>query len=210
MPIFRSKQLIVHFAHIPKCGGSTVEDVLRNYGKLAFLNRRFRPDENKDFPCSPQHYHASFLERLIPQSFFDFSFAVVRNPEERMVSEFKYRKGIRRKLKNGTRPRHLGAEPTEINDWITDAIRNYPAHPFLYDNHLRPQSEFLIKDTEVFRLEDGLGKVFVRLSEVLGQEVMAPEKRTLVSPKIEVNLTEESRALIADFYRSDFEKFGYV
>ena len=42
MPIFRHDGALYFFAHVPKCGGQSVEDYLsRRFGPLAFLNNDY-------------------------------------------------------------------------------------------------------------------------------------------------------------------------
>ena len=84
------------FVHIPKCGGSSVEDVLwsdvgsRSPDQLwmGFV----RPMFNKYQTGGLQHLTAHYIKQEVGDQFFNssFKFAVVRNPIHSIVSQFKY------------------------------------------------------------------------------------------------------------------------
>ena len=69
MPIFRIGDTLHYYAHVPKCGGSSVEAYLRTrFGSLAFLNTRYLdlPEQARWTRSSPQHMALADLHRLIP------------------------------------------------------------------------------------------------------------------------------------------------
>ena len=92
MPIFVSPagDLKVLFVHIPKCGGGSVEQFLRSYG---FRQGMFSidPAYNSVLKCSPQHMHAELLLGILRVDRFDCVFSIVRDPVERMLSEYRWR-----------------------------------------------------------------------------------------------------------------------
>ena len=51
-----------------------------------------------------------------------------------------------------------------FDDWLKRAA----GEPFLYDNHLCPQSAIVPKDATVFRLEDGLDAIVPHLDRLAG------------------------------------------
>lgn len=64
-------------------------------------------------------------------------------------------------------------------------------------------------NTEVFRLEDGLDKVFQRLSEVTGADYSeTPEARKVADAPLQT-VSKADRNLIGKFYANDFRRFGY-
>jgi hypothetical protein len=155
-----------------------------------------------EFPCVPQHFHAEILNKLFPPGFFDYSFCVVRNPYRRTLSEYNYRV-TRPKLRNRVLPR------PSFERWLRRSFREYSRNPYLYSNHIRPQSDFPIEGTEVFRLEDGLEPLRARLEEVAGFCLADDVPRANSSQKIVTGLSENAARLIRDFYARDFELFGY-
>ena len=80
-----------HFAHIPKCAGSSIEHYLENHNiKLAFLDRTFDAASKSWNISSPQHIDGYSLSRLFPGDFFDLGFAISRDPITRFISAFKH------------------------------------------------------------------------------------------------------------------------
>ena len=209
MPVYVIDGKHILFRHIPKCGGSTVEAALRPLGAELLYDKRFHGDADRFSACSAQHLHAGPLARLFPEEFFDVDFAVVRHPVDRAVSEFRFRRGLRPRSRRVTRPGRLGPEPEAFAPWVQYATDAWPRHPYLFDNHIRPQSEFLGPKTQVFRLEDGLDRVFTALEKVLGRAIAAPRRREQVSDPIPVEVTENTKARLAAFYARDFEVLGY-
>ena len=54
------------------------------------------------------------------------------------------------------------AHPRDAVNWMMDAISKAKHNPFIYENHLRPQSDFLLPNANVFRMGDGFGNQFIR------------------------------------------------
>ena len=165
MPVFFRDGRRVLFIHVPKCGGSYVEALFRANGfGVAYRDTGSKPGKlNEVRQCSPQHMHAPILETLFRIEAFDYVFAVVRNPTSRLVSEFRMRH----------RERSLEAN---IDRWVKNTLSTYRRNPFVYDNHVRPQHEFIVSGCQVFRLEDGLGDGFLAaISEGAGLEFQTRE-----------------------------------
>lgn len=209
MPIFRIDDKLHYYAHVPKCGGSSVEAYLRRrFGALAFLDTRHleQPEARRWTKSSPQHLpHAAFA-RLIPPGWIASSFAVVRHPVRRLVSAFQYQVEV-----EGT-----VAPLWSIDEWFDDWLNRVAAEPFLYDNHLCPQSEIVPGESTIFRLEDGLSTLVAHIDGLAGDtkgpraipkenvrtKNMAPDAERLTP-------SEETLARIAEVYAEDFARFGY-
>lgn len=195
MPLYRHADRIVYFSHIPKTGGSTVEYVLRKSGAQECL----RHPRNLGFSrCTPQHAHAEIFTKFVPRSFFDYSFAVVRNPYARIASEYKWR------LKLADRPL------PEFDQWLAETLETAGTDPYHLDNHIRPQSEFISTGMKLFKLEDGLEKpvaAALRKLKIKGPGV--PLRAENRSGDGRVSASDRTLAVIASFYAADFERFGY-
>ncbi|WP_136443564.1 sulfotransferase family 2 domain-containing protein [Pacificoceanicola onchidii] len=172
MPICRAGAQLIHFAHIPKAGGSSIEAYLRTKGTLA-MTASSRPE---GLPCTPQHFHAALFEPLFPADLFTARFAVLRHPVERMVSEFLWRseplkplQRVARPIKGG-RARRIKLEDQKksltFDEWVPKALAALKRDGFIYDNHLRPQVDFVTEDMGLFTLEAGLDPVFRWLDAV--------------------------------------------
>lgn len=202
MPIFSKSDVDILFIHIPKAAGTTVEEVFCNHFFSMSYRRggKFGPviafdRQNK---CSPQHMHADLLEKHFHHRRFAETFCVVRHPLDRFISEFKFRFDTHDIAKAG------------LNGFAEQVLAEYPDNPFLLDNHIRPQTEFIWRECKVFKLEDGLDKMFAQLSATLAEPLLPSGKRFMLSKHIETEpLSARNRDRIIEFYRQDFETFGY-
>ena len=165
-------------------------------------------------PCSPQHFHKPLLQsvysmdRWEPQSSFDYVFMTVRNPIDRLRSEFRYRSpwDVVSKLQK------RAGKDLSFDRWIKSARTAYRRNAFALDNHLRPQVEFEAFGCEIFRLEDGLAPVATRLSEVTGVGGRLPTGRVNEAPasgRFNYALSPKSQLWLGETYGVDAEKYGY-
>lgn len=188
--------------HIPKTGGMSVEKSLNKVGVLHLKSPKLHGSKQLGFPCSPQHFHMDILNSMFKtQRFFDYQFAIVRNPVKRIVSEFKFRNAGKKLTEK------------ELNNlfpvWLSKTFSRYHSDPFVLDNHIRPQNEFVSNDVEVFYFEKGIDTILQTVSQRLS--LTSPLQSTHVnkSHSVEVEVSDESEAMIRDFYAEDFSRFGY-
>ena len=148
------------YIHIPKCGGGSIEQFFKknNFHLYLWSTRDFKfpecPEQYKN-RCSPQHMHASLLEEILNMNSFDYIFTVVRNPVDRIISEYKWS------------IRHDSAQ-YGFDRWYEEARKNFHSNNFYFDNHMRPMNEFITKECEVFRFED---KCFDKLPALIDQKL---------------------------------------
>lgn len=159
MPIIRHGGVVCHFAHVPKCGGTSIERYCDSVGlSVAFLDNEYisHPAPQRWNNSSPQHIDGYSLSRLFPVGFFDFGFAVVRDPVDRVVSAFKWQKAT-------------GAIPPDacIDEFIENSLEVSSNTLGEFDNHFFPQTKFLIPGLNyfVFHMKNGLGDVKSFLDE---------------------------------------------
>ena len=100
MPIIKVNSVLLYFSHIPKCGGSSVENFLAQFSdSIVFLDSKFLARKNTWSSSSPQHIDGLSLNRLFKdKNFFDFYFAIVRDPISRYKSAFMFQKHIENKI----------------------------------------------------------------------------------------------------------------
>ena len=196
MPLFRINNSVILFVHVPKTGGSSIEVHLSKFGRAALIT-----DHDHTWPrCNAQHMDAKSYGRIIPKDFYDYGFMIVRNPFDRIVSEYRMRH------------RDHAAAGRRIKDfpeWVEGVLRRYKRDHYLLDNHIRPQAEFFTEGIEVFRLEGGLTRVMERIGQVAGAGLSAGVPSEKVSDPIRFRVSERCAASISDFYRVDFKTFGY-
>jgi len=198
MPIYRNGARILLFVHIPKTGGSTIENTLKGEGIPEALHSRMRLGKNA---VTPQHMHREVIERWIPETFYDAAFCVVRNPYARISSEYKWQKQAR------------NAQIPDFNTWVNNQFEKHQANEFVGDNHIRPQTDFVWDGLKVFRLEEGLEKPlkFAMLNlELDPHRISVDAIRSDGKTKhVKLDITAQTLQNIQVFYRPDFDAFGY-
>jgi len=197
MPVFRSQGSLIYFAHIPKTGGSSVENALTAAGaKRAMQMSKVKNDLAGHGKCTPQHIHAEVYTRYFPKGFFDYAFTIVRNPFARIASEYKM------KVLNGK-------EEASPDIWITQALNRFEKAPFTRDNHIRPQVDFLAPYVDVFKLEVGLKQPIDKALEVLGLPGISkiPHARRSTAEKLVIK--KKTLQQISTTYAQDFETLNY-
>lgn len=207
MPIFRINDKLHYYAHVPKCGGTSIETYLtERFGPLGFLEkgRHLIPMELRWNLTSGEHVSAEALHRLIPADWLVSSFAVVRHPVRRLISAFFFARDITQKLPISS----------DFNIWAKDALSRVPQDPYLLEGHLRPQTALVPKGARIFRLEDGLDEVVPYLDGLAGntdgaRQIAPKNVGTWRGNDPDPVPTDEVLTLIASVYAEDFARFGY-
>ena len=205
MPVFLKDDKSVLFVHIPKTGGSTIEAVFRSSGwRVQFRETRTsHPHLRPLRRVSPQHLHAPILRELFRVNRFDLVFLICREPVSRFRSEY----AMRRSSEDG--------DFDAVEAWWSQMSKRYRNNPCVLDNHLRPQSEFLLPNAEVFRMESGLSAVVEDLNERFDLSLTTdlPHHQSSVRrtgrPSSTVPISPKLRDQLNSFYAEDFRRFGY-
>lgn len=198
MPLIYSGGKKVFFAHIPKTGGTSIQDYLFNrFGSLTLLGRHRQYKNGSSLIVSATHLSAYDLEEILPTD-LDWSFAIVRDPVQRLISEYRFQRGASRTSRIG------------FSIWLRIMIAAARRDPRIYDNHIRPQVDFLLEGTEIFRIENGLDKIIPHIDDIMTQSAPSLKIRHMLKGKTEpVHIHREDLRVIFDFYAADFERFGY-
>ncbi|WDE00533.1 sulfotransferase family 2 domain-containing protein [Thalassomonas actiniarum] len=218
------------FVHIPKVAGQSIESAFLARAGLSWQQREaFLLRPNKDPALGPprlahltalEYLELGYLEPEVFTRLFKFSF--VRNPWDRLVSEYTYRQ-----YKMSFKDFLFRGFPTVKDD-------DYALSQDLY-RHVLPQHYFLY-DQEGKLLVDFVGKFenlqqdFARVSEIItGQVLPLPhknetpasgaravlsrlfkqKKKKTTKPHYREYYDEESRAFVADLYQQDIALFDY-
>ncbi len=199
MPILVRKEKSVLFVHIPKCGGSSFLKAMNQRGWLELLSiRGLHANQLKFMRCSPQHLHADLLNQLIKPQAFDHIVTLVREPKSRLISEYCWQK-------------IQGMTALQPEKWIEQTFTEFQKDRFLDDNHIRPQSDFVLSSTQIFKLEeDGIRKALEAVTPEIEGNYPAIEKlkSTQKSPTI-LEAFEIAKDRIFEFYAKDYELLGY-
>ncbi len=199
MPIFKIDEELVLFVHIPKTGGASVESFFRHHTTVHMFDDR---PLNPDFRCSPQHFHCDQLKKLLPFNWYSYKFTIIRNPYTRLVSEYRMR--MLNKLSN-----QVPVVP--FDQWVDETFNNYSKNPWIWDNHIRPQWEFVDDSFEIFQFEEGIPKIINKIRYRLElPPINEPIPHRQKSKKIPVLPSNETLSSIAAFYKEDFRRFNYT
>lgn len=207
MPLFKTGNKLVYFAHVPKCAGTAMEDyIVERFGNVAFLDRYYlsQPESGRWSRSSPQHIDAASLQRLIPHQFFDAVFAIVRHPVGRVFSVYRYQRNVERSI-----PEHWA-----FSDWLGSLAGRHRDNPYAYDNHTRPMAELIPEGARVFHLEDGLDEVVSWLDDLTGSAA-GPRSVPIVNRSASQpddqsdRISQSDIRLIAEIFAVDFDRFDY-
>ena len=210
MPIFKAGAQLVFYAHVPKCGGSSVSQYLsQRFGPVAFNDKHhLRHDPKTQWTrSSPQHVDARSLARLFPPGFFDAVFTIVRHPVGRLISAYHFQMEYEgRILSRGG-----------FSEWLSELPELIAEDPFIYDGHVRSMSDFVPKGAKVFHVEHGLDALVPWFDALTGTEAapravpMANKRGRSLGAKAPPLVTPTPRELeqIAKLYAEDFRRFGY-
>ncbi len=193
MPLLRKDGKDLLFIHIPKCGGTSLEKLFSDNVEMSLFHSG--PGE---LHCSPQHFHASLLEDL-----FDYrvppAVTIVRNPFGRLVSEYRYQR------QNGL------SENIAFDQFVENSFGEYWKNSYVYDNHIRTQTQFITAETTIFRFEEaGVDAARKYIDDYLGIPSGKKITKENVSRKLDFLIAPETLRLINSFYHRDFELLGYA
>ena len=194
MPVFEKNGKKILYIHVPKTAGSSILQLFVSSGYTVSYFSDQSVDLFRDL-CGPQHIHASLILNEFTLSEFDYIFSVFRDPVERLVSEYKWRCGI------------SGKECKNFGYWVKKALRKYKKNPFIYDNHIRPQSEFYVEGCDVYDFNT-IGSLPNYLAENKGLDFKDINLLIAVnrsSPGFSCKMDYFCRRRITGFYKSDYD-----
>lgn len=199
MPFIELGSVRLLYLHVPKTGGGSLESWLTTHGRLHFHS----VGVPHALRCTPQHLRMADFRAIFGEGYFTHVIMTVRNPFDRIASEYRMRAMI-------AGQGFWKASPT-FSHWLETNLTTAASQPFHLDNHLRPQWDFFGSGVEVHRYEDGLESVARRMAEILSIPQAAPLPRVhdTSDSGVQVAWDAVDRLRVSEFYRRDFQQFGY-
>ena len=186
------------FIHIPKTGGSSIEVAF----DLQHESNLFQPKfTNQIEGCyfAPQHFTHTLINHFKPESKDYFSFAIVRNPYSRIISEYFY---INKNFEN-----NLIREFSEdhFNLWLDTSLVKFDI------DHKLPQSSFIDSPVDMILKLENIEGDFEELNKQLGINYkLGHENKSFINKNnIVDSLNKNTKLKIYNIFKEDFEKFDY-
>tara|TARA_B100001027_G_scaffold102412_1_gene70381 strand:+ start:213 stop:839 length:627 start_codon:yes stop_codon:yes gene_type:complete len=190
------------FIHIPKTGGTTIEDVGHKHHIKWGRNNR---DSNTTVhhKCSTWHNPS--------RSFDHTTFCVIRDPLDRMVSEYKDQLKLEKhhSQKDWCNSSHL-------NDWVVHTLTNNRQNPDHHDCHLLTQSDFTEScdvKLDFNRLDKDFNNLMSKAYKDKNITIGDVPKKNVGSAKCNVSVddfTDNVRNLILEEYAADVDLYEQI
>lgn len=196
----------VLYSFVPKTGGTSLISFFKNINAKVYLH-----NENNDIVgllrCPSQHFHYEIQDIIYDFDKFDFSFSVVRNPFSRLRSDYFW----------SFRLVEDQSKWPDFEAWFSSVQSKYEKNSYYWDNHIRPQSDFIgPKIKKIYKYENGLEAVVKDILKSLSIELkvntehekFVPVKNRAKKEKINKNnfsISESTKLKIRKIYRKDFE-----
>lgn len=229
------------YVHIPKTAGTTIEEVgalqaKQPWGSCLFNHKPIRHTKNNrrlcKYPAGQFLWPTNIGYWHLPTQMYPMMgtnpyenadlFAVVRDPDERLLSEFYYI--CRRKASinwhgsacNKTRV----FEPEYMNNWLQQKLNHLPVSglshkEYLHENgHFTPQYDFIVSSGDIRIVDyvlrmDNLQSEFPAMMKAYGIDAKMPENRRNAarnSTDLEAtHFDKKTEALVHKIYEHDFE-----
>lgn len=200
MPYYEEPNIL--FIHIPKTGGTIIENQLKNIYKESLFGLDLHLLDSPYNKIYLQHQYFTTIYKFSNNLNVNFNnikiFSVVRNPYDKVISDLFWWRIIG---KNFT------------SEQVYNVIKNQYIYNNNLDNHNMPQYKFvtdenceLIKNIRLFKTET-LNESNNELNGFLGFNINIKKKD--VNKDYSKYLNKDSISLINEFYKKDFELFGY-
>lgn len=226
MPISHKSKLL--FVHIPKTGGTSIEKMFDMSLRSNFFTRfSGRMDyqhilentsmtETEKRICglkNMQHFTFKELKKILPAETVNsyFKFSVVRNPYDRVISEYFH-------CKNGDSRLQRPYNDMTLENFINSVFSLSEEDRIFYcDGHMETQSSYLVDENnsingldKIYRFEN-FSECLIDLKTRTGSTIKEVHSRkTERNSDYNTYYTPEIKKKVYDFYKIDFDTFGYL
>lgn len=208
MPISYTYNLI--FVHIPKCAGTTIEKIMGTSTHEEYYCpwKQRRIGSRKTY----QHFTYMELKEELDIEWKDYYvFSVVRNPYERFVSEYNFRKNIFSATKiPSDDPKSFEQFVENLKDPVSRRIVRFDGHLETQTSYLENNSKKIENFINIFKFEDltPCWDILEKKTGVIYKKDYWSRKSVEETP-YQNFYTKETKNIVYDFYKEDFKNFGY-
>jgi hypothetical protein len=191
------------FIHVPKTGGTAIETYFRGIGLAGYFDPPTYMPVRPYLKVPPAHYDYGVLNRLYKLDAL-YSFAVVRHPVRRMVSEYKWA------LEKSNATAKLAG--MSFGDYLAFMFEQYRRDENVAAGHFKPQVRFVgDKVSKIFKYEAGLENIIAHVLKDVGLAFEGQVRLPVVNHTAERKVEQSAEVidLIREFYAEDFTAFGY-
>lgn len=207
MPLYQVKRgsidRVLLFVHVPKTGGTAIENYFSSLGLLSFYDPMSYRAVRPFLRIPPTHFDYEMCDRLFRMERL-YSFAIVRNPIDRMISEYRWA------VQKSNLPDDV--RKFSFSEFLGFAFDRYQKDENFLAGHLKPQRRFVgSKLSKVFKYESGLNTIVTEVFRDNGLELAGEIDIPFVnsSKTHPVRITDADIESIHRMYSEDFRLFGY-
>jgi len=196
MPVYTKDDQKILFIHVPKTAGSSVNKLFAQNGyDISYYSEgstsRFRGH------CGPQHIDRELILGEFDLDTFDYIFSIYRDPADRLLSEFTWA------------PWGLVGRDEYTSEafetWCPLIFDAWKKQKYRFDNHIRPQCDFYIDDTDVYDFDE-IHTLPEKLRDKIGLDnIDLPYERSSRRDDREYIIYENTFELIKEFYKGDYQ-----
>jgi len=188
-PIRHGENMDFVFIHINKTGGTSV---------ISIIGKSFR-----------KHLTVKDVIKYVGQKKWDnvYKFAVIRNPWDRVVSQYKFR--------TKTNKSNMEENPISFKEWVTKVFKeNDPYYFGKRPQMYIPQVDWLknkdgkIDIDKIIRFEN-LNQEFKIVADHLGINNTLPHLNATKKANYHDFYDEETKDIVSNWFREDIETFNY-
>jgi len=204
MPYYPDKNIL--FIHIPKTGGTVIENEIKKYTNQRLRNKHggndiLDPPFNK---ISLQHQYYSTLYKYREKLNINFDnvkvFCCIRNPYDRVISDLFWFGLIKKDASHET------IKQTLLNNYLYRDDLKIDGHNCPQYKYISDENGKIIPNILIFKCEE-LNKSNKELCEFLDLDVNLV--RDNVNKDYSKYLNNEIIEIINEFYKKDFEMFNF-
>lgn len=180
------------FIHVPKTGGNAIKNTHLFHDSIFFD-------------------HASVRDVIKWGKKYKTSYTIVRNPYDRLVSAFFYlQQGGE---KNNKRDLERMKKQQKYKNNFKEFVKHL--HDFIEENHYKPQYTFLTDNNNELKVDhilkqESLNNDYMKLQQLYGYSPVSLKKvNTSKHEDYNQYYDDETRRIVQEVYRKDFELLNY-